>query len=325
MPIIDFHCDLLSYLAQGGRITDPWSRCSVSQLQQGGVETQVMAIFTKSNAESVMLMEKQKQLFWELVHNPSLPFVLGAQDQKVQQEQIAVLPAIENASGLVLESEPLAKGVQRLDEWLQKLPLLYVSLTWKEENRFGGGNTTQIGLKPDGLRFIEELVRREIPIDLSHASDALAEDILNVFIQRNWNGLVIASHSNFRAVHTHPRNLPDEFADEIVHRGGIIGLNFISPFLGLPTQSQFWNHVEYGIKQGWGDALVLGTDFFDDRATPKEPPDCLPHFVPGMENAADYSVFFDGSPRSQEDTERLMYRNGRSFFKRWRERHVACR
>lgn len=303
---------------------DPWSRCSLPQLQQGGVTTQVMAVFTKTDIHSVDLLERQKQLLLGLIQNPSLPFVLDEQNQD-DSGVISVLPAVENASGFVLDNEPLTRGLHRLDLWLQELPLFYVSFTWKQENRFGGGNATKIGLKPDGLVWLEALVERNIPIDLSHASDLLAEHILTEMARRNWDGMILASHSNFRSVHSHPRNLPDEFVEEIVRRNGVIGLNLIVPFLGNPPYDQFWNHVQYGIQRGWGRSLVIGADFFDDRETPKEAPDFLPHFAVGMDQASIYPQLFQNSPIGDSDRDGLMYQNGRAFIEQWKGQHVVGR
>ena len=62
---------------------------------------------------------------------------------------------------------------------------------------------------------------------LSHTSDALAHDIFNHIDKHKLAVPVIASHSNFRSVSDHVRNLPDEIANEIVNRNGLIGMNFL--------------------------------------------------------------------------------------------------
>ena len=50
MQVADFHCDLLSYLAEDAKRTphDLASRASIPQLQAGGVKLQTLAIFTKT-------------------------------------------------------------------------------------------------------------------------------------------------------------------------------------------------------------------------------------------------------------------------------------
>jgi microsomal dipeptidase-like Zn-dependent dipeptidase len=99
-------------------------------------------------------------------------------------------------------------------------------------------------------------------IDFSHTSDRLARDILKYLDQTKSPLKVMASHSNFRAVQDVPRNLPEDIAQEIVRRDGIIGLNLIRNFVG-PRSTSFFDHIEYALKKGWGGHLALGADFFD--------------------------------------------------------------
>ena len=63
--IADLHCDLLSYLA-GDEKRNPYheeSRCSISQLRQGNVNYQVLAVFTQTGKRSVAFAEKQFTIF----------------------------------------------------------------------------------------------------------------------------------------------------------------------------------------------------------------------------------------------------------------------
>ncbi len=71
-------------------------------------------------------------------------------------------------------------------------------MTHHGENRFGGGNSTGIGLKKDGEALLEYISEKKIAIDLSHTSDALAGDILNYIVKNKLGLSVLASHSNFR-------------------------------------------------------------------------------------------------------------------------------
>ncbi len=96
------------------------------------------------------------------------------------------------------EDEPLDLLFERFDakKWL------YISLTWKEENRFGGGDQTMVGLKRNGEVLLEYMDGKDVAIDLSHTSNPLAEGILNHIDKKGLKITTIASHSNFRAVKT---------------------------------------------------------------------------------------------------------------------------
>src|SRR5579862_2920928 len=146
MQIADLHCDLLSYLAEDASHTahDPESRASIPLLKEGGVAFQTLAIFTKTGKESVQQGINQAETFFNL---PKKYPVFGS--------EIKTVVSIENASGFCDETEPLQKGLERLESWFKKAGrIAYISLTWNDENRFGGGNATTVGLKKDGLELL---------------------------------------------------------------------------------------------------------------------------------------------------------------------------
>jgi membrane dipeptidase len=274
MQVADFHCDLLSYLAEDESHTarDPISRASIPMLQAGGVGLQTLAIFTKTGKGSAEKGSKQADLFFQL---PQKYPVFGS--------PIKTVLSIENASSFCDEDEPLEKGIERLDCWVKKAgKIAYISLTWNGENRFGGGNATTGGLKPDGLELLRWLAGKKIAIDLSHTSDRLAEDILKE------NITPVASHSNFRAIADHPRNLPDEIAQEISARGGVIGLNFVRVFLGSRGPEDFIRQLEHAEKLGLLDSLCFGADFFADQVLSPELQYLIPMFNPGFDDASCY-------------------------------------
>lgn len=266
LPIFDLHNDLLSFLIEqeNRSFLDPLSRCSYLQMKQGGLEIQVLAIFTKRSSNSIDLAQKQiEKLQWLYKEHP---FYFSPISQKAHPTAISTIAAFESASGFADEDEPLTMSLQRLANYQNKIgPLLYIGITWNEENRFGGGSDTSIGLKPDGLHLLEWLDNRKIAIDLSHASDALAYDILTKIDQNNWHIPLVASHCNFRKVHFAIRNLPDELIHEIIHRKGLIGLNFFAPFVHKEDPNGLIQHIEYALTLNAKEALCFGADFFCDK------------------------------------------------------------
>jgi membrane dipeptidase len=277
MKIADFHCDLLSYLADNPAHTahDAASRASIPLLKAGGVSLQILAIYTPTGAGSVGKGMKQAEAFFQL-----------PQKYPVFGKEIQIVVSIENASGFCGENEPLEKGIERLEQWYKKAGrIAYISLTWNEENRFGGGNASQAGLKEDGREILRWMDGKKIAIDLSHTSDKLAEDILDEI--ENLEIIPVASHSNFRKIAHHPRNLPDHLAKEIGARGGVIGLNFVRIFLGEGPEG-FLRQTEHAEKLGLLDHFCLGADFFADHVLPPERQYMLPMFNPGFDSSACY-------------------------------------
>jgi len=60
-PIIDFHCDLLSYLRENESVNanDPNSNCSLSQLKKGKIFIETFTIFTPTRKGSSIEALKQ--------------------------------------------------------------------------------------------------------------------------------------------------------------------------------------------------------------------------------------------------------------------------
>jgi membrane dipeptidase len=296
MHIADFHCDLLAYLSkeEGNSPYDNVSRASIPQLCQGNVKLQTMAIFTETQEGSTTLGEKQFQ------HFISLP----TKYPKAFKEKVQTILSIENGSSFCNEQEPLTDGLKRLERWSITTPIAYISLTWNGENRFGGGCGSTKGLKPDGHTLLEWMEDKSIAVDLSHTSDTLAKDILKAI--EGSSITPIASHSNFRSIVNHPRNLTDSIAIEIGKRGGLIGLNFVRTFL-----KDFTLQIQHAKKLCLLDHFCFGADFFADTLRPSFTTSSKSSFYEGFDSAACYpkviNVFLELCPKTT--VEKIAYHN----------------
>jgi microsomal dipeptidase-like Zn-dependent dipeptidase len=277
LPVMDLHCDLLAYMANIDG-ADPMSSeigCALPLLQAGNVRFQTLAIFAITGEGSVESGIAQAAAFEELLEEYSdsvQPFdsmgvsdLADTLDNDDAGSRVTIITAIENASAFCSEDDDIDDGFDTLETMItMTAPLLYISLTHNEENRFGGGNfSDNVGLKPDGEVLLEFLSGRNVAVDLSHTSDALARDILEYLDARRLDVPVIASHSNFRTVYDHVRNLPDDIAKEIIARGGLIGINFCREFLDDEDSDVLIDHIVYGIEElGGSSAIAFGSDFF---------------------------------------------------------------
>jgi len=250
--VIDLHNDLLCYLALSPSHTpDEASCCSLRQLREGGVCCQILPVFCPTIPGSEKTLEKQLACFHRLCEQNPDDF-----STRDKSGAIRVFWAVENISSFLGEDEPIEIGINRLQSACKQFgPPVYVTMTWNGENRCGGGPGVDKGLTDDGKAIIDALDPKTV-LDLSHASDQLARDIAEYTPK-----FLIASHSNFRSVTDVPRNLPDEIAQEIVNREGLIGLNVIKSFVGA-SKDCFFDHIEYALSNRWEDALCFGSDFF---------------------------------------------------------------
>lgn len=290
LPIIDLHCDLLSYLVNVPNADATNTQdigCALPLLAQGKVKMQVMAIFTTTAPGSVQNASQQLNAFQELCtqHHEQV-FPLIKKQIKFTEGKTAIILAIENASGLLEADEPLDTLFGRLDDILDRFGnLLYITFTHHTENRFGGGNYSEVGLKEDGIELLRYMDGKGIAVDLSHTSDKMAFDILDNIDKLQLRIPVLASHSNMRSVWQHSRNLPDELIEELINRKGIAGVNFVRAFLHDTDPNQIYEHIAYGLNKGL--SMSFGADFFSTIML--NDPARIPYFFDSLSNATQYT------------------------------------
>lgn len=280
--VIDLHNDLLSYLASSPENSphDTITGSSIGHIKDGSVACLGLAMFCETGRDSKKGLFSQHEAYSKLLQTHPSVFSVSCSPSTTQ-----VVLAIENCSVFASEDEPLNDVFRRFDEILGTTMPLYASLTWNSENRFGGGAHAMAGLKKDGEALLDFFSTRVYSVDLSHASDALAQDVLRYLDETKSPLHVIASHSNFRAITDVPRNIPDEIAQEIVHRGGVIGLTCIKRFIGNSIEDYF-KHIQHALKHNWQESIAIGADFFWHAASPRDiyPKFSEEHFFKGFEN-----------------------------------------
>jgi len=293
-PVIDLHCDLLAHMLNMPN-PNPFKRegigCSFPALAEGNVKLQVMAIFTATENGSTALALRQSEIFASLLaeypNDCTLVHDINTLNQIAASSKLGIIAAIENASGFCEEDEPLKIGFERLERIITNTKrILYISFTHHAENRFGGGNNSVAGLKKDGEKLLQYLNGKKIAVDFSHASDALAQDILDYLSEYNLEVPILASHSNYRKVFNHVRNLPDNIAKEIIKRDGVIGVNFLRAFVNNENSNALYQHMKYGINLGGFNSICFGADYFSTGNHPD--PSRVPYYFEEHEDASCY-------------------------------------
>ena len=105
-PVIDIHCDLLSYL-QDATNPDPFNKdsigCSFPALKEGNVKLQVMAIYTSTEKGSTELAAKQSLNFKNIITNYHDQITIAKEtnlfNTVTKSPKLGIIAAIENASG----------------------------------------------------------------------------------------------------------------------------------------------------------------------------------------------------------------------------------
>jgi microsomal dipeptidase-like Zn-dependent dipeptidase len=320
-PVIDLHCDLLSYLIRPNSSIDNTEDigCAIPLLKEGNVKLQIMAIFAPVEFNSHEYGLKQSEIFNKLNTDKNELYRFEKQHLEtiVTNENIGMLASIESGSAFCDENISLKEAFENLERIIENVgSILYISFTHHAENRFGGGNYSTTGLKNDGKALIDYMNERNIAIDFSHTSDALAYDILDYISKENINVPIMASHSNYRLVYDHKRNLPDDVAKEIIHQKGLIGLNFVRAFVNPEKVETLQKHVSHGLELGGENTICYGADYFYTKSHPDK--SRFPFYFKAHEHAGCYPIINEvlESQFGTEQMNKISNQNALEFIKR---------
>lgn len=183
-----------------------------------------------------------------------------------------------------------------------------INPVWAGENLLGGAWNTHHGLTAFGREAIVRIYENKIVPDLSHASDEMAKEILQIAAKSGYP--VIASHSCARAIHPHGRNLPDDYFREIMASGGVVGLSFCPEHLtdGACNRETIRSHLEHYLSLGGEDHLAIGADWDGIDTTPEGV--ATIHDIPAL---ADY---LRKNGWSEQLLHKIFWQNAADFFDR---------
>ncbi|MDZ5500622.1 dipeptidase [Enterococcus cecorum] len=272
MPIIDLHCDTIMKLYENpnSNLLENHFQIDLKRLQQKDFLLQTFAIFLDKQQypqRKKTALHMYQRFIKELEKNAATIGLIKTQadyNENKGNKQISALLTLEE--GGILEGK-----IENLEEFYQ-LGVRLITLTWNYPNEIGTPNIlywdkekhileeNQTSLTKFGFECIQRMSELHMIIDLSHASDQVAKDILDSSAQG-----IVASHSNARKLTPHPRNLSDELIQKIADKNGLIGINFFDQFLKLkqPTNlpAAISEHLWYMYQLVGEDSLCFGSDF----------------------------------------------------------------
>ena len=239
-PYFDAHCDTLSRCAQEGwslwenpghldlkRLTAYRPACQVFALYADSGKVPPEARFAALEAQAAVLRREQAAGRWgECLLSVEGAELLGCDE--------ALLPVVRDW------------GVR------------WVNLTWNRVNALSGTNAeeTSRGLTAQGKDFVRKAEQLGVLVDVSHLSDPGFWDVADTL-----SGPFFASHSNARAVFSHPRNLTDRQFTAIIEHGGVAGLNLFAEFVGGKADLEaVAAHLDHWLELGGEKNIALGGD-----------------------------------------------------------------
>lgn len=262
MRYIDFHCDTFLKLYEEDKELFK-NDCSVDieKLLKGDCLAQYFAVFIDTNYNKSPFDKANKvidKFYLEL--NKNIDYIkLGTNyssiTENISSNKISAFLTLE-------EGECLEGNLDNLSFFYSRGVRL-ITLTWNYENAIGYpgvlNNLNKNGLKIFGKELVEAMNSYKMLIDVSHLNDGGFYDVIN-----GSKYPIIASHSNSRYITPHTRNLDDDMIKKLANKGGLMGLNFASFFMGESNVTKIDDMIKHilHIKNVGGiDVLALGSDF----------------------------------------------------------------
>jgi membrane dipeptidase len=117
-----------------------------------------------------------------------------------------------------MESADPILDANELSDW-KKAGVRVIGPAHYGPGRYAGGTGAEVGLTPEGASLLREMARLGILLDVTHLSDRAFWEALDLY-----DGQVLASHNNCRALVPNQRQLSDEQIQALVSRRAVIGV-----------------------------------------------------------------------------------------------------
>lgn len=283
--VFDGHCDTLLSLVEGTRCfveRSDTGHVDLPRLRAGGVDAQIFACWVGgAEAERPLLdfLHMADALHTEIETNPDDLVLARCADDVEQAHRHGKLACILGMEG----GEPLQEDLAILRS-AYRLGLRNIGLVWGGRNALGcgvsGENIDEDGLSDFGRAVVRESNRLGIMVDVSHLNEVGFWDVIDATEKP-----VIASHSNARKLHDHPRNLWDEQIEAIAETGGLIGVvfTFMTEDWSAAVLGDVLDQIDYMVALVGLDHVGLGSDF-----------DGIPHTPAGLEDVSQMGAITRG-------------------------------
>lgn len=309
MYVVDSHCDSIQLVDSGKfPLVNPHNFSSRHN------QLQFVAMFCM--ARDGDLNEAYKRAVRYIGH-----FAISMQKESDKILQVRTYEDIERAFAenkhaalLAIEGGSAIKGSKDILRDFYHAGVRVFGLAWlsnelAKSNRISDGEE-DTGLTDLGKEIVSEGNELGMIFDVSHLSDKSFWDLAEIAKKP-----LIASHSNFRTLCPHTRNLTDDMARFIVEHDGMIGLNMYPDFIDEVSERQtvdrYFDHLDYCIDKFGSDNIGFGGDV--DGTSGEYP-------TPITEVTSIHDQFIDVMYKrgySTEIIEKFVYKNYLNFLKKY--------
>ena len=216
----------------------------------------------------------------------------------------------KRAAFLAVEDARILGGdLSRLNE-LASRKVKYLTLLWGGETCIGASHDTLGGLTDFGKAVVRRCFELGIVPDVSHSNEQTTEEISRIAFE--YQKPFIASHSNCYSLYPHTRNLRDKHLDDIIVRGGIVGISLCPYHIkdmsdGKCTVDDVMRHIDGYLERGAENILGLGCDLDGTD---------LPQGFDGVRDIERLAEAMARSGYSDELIEKIFWKNNFEFIKR---------
>jgi membrane dipeptidase len=267
-PVVDLHVDLSYRVSYGhGTLAGGSGQFVGSALRRAGVVGVVLPLFVpKTVSPTGPRAEDLEASFARLVGllPETPPYSLPG--CRAPDGAVRTWLSFEGAA-------PLSGDPSAVERWMARGVRIFglvhtVSNALATSSSDAGGSS--VGLTPAGRELVHRIHRAGGVVDVSHASDAAADEVIALALADG--APAVATHSNARALTANPRNLTDDQIRGIARTGGVVGVNFHSRFLtdrGQASLSDVVRHLKHLLRVGGIDHVAIGSDFEGDILPPR--------------------------------------------------------
>ena len=266
MRVFNAHSDIITTLTYKRREgeTKVFDRLFAPSFHEGGVTGSIFVLWTDEAHQDnypawvetmyTCAREEEKE-------SKTFRFVTTIDEyhEALKEEKIGIFLGMEGLAAL-------EGDVEGIDRWYQR-GVRHMGLTWNEKNPFASGVPHEGGVTEAGRAALRRMEELGILIDVSHLNDPSFWDVLETT-----NGLVVATHSNARALASHRRNLTDDMLRALKDHGGLVGLNAATDFISDDKARQnldgMVRQIDHLLNIMGTDGLMFGFDFME--CLPKE-------------------------------------------------------
>ncbi len=259
--LVDGHVDLTYYLMNLSEAV-PWSILedgpfTLNKIREVGLRLFSNALYChdKFNGEGAFRHLKEI-LNFTLDHFDEVRIVKRHTDlESIQKdpEMVGTLFLLENADALV--------GNLSFVEEMMEAGIRIVGLTHRGRNRIGDGDGVLVpgGFSTEGIEVIGVLDDLGLLIDVAHLHPKCFWRLLDIF-----KGPIVSSHTGIRSVCDIQRNIDMQQAEEIIGRGGLVGITFNPEMLspdGRANLEHVFFHIDVLVQRFGPEGVGIGSDF----------------------------------------------------------------